>query len=214
MNQNNIIELFNRSAYKKTDSWATFTEFQHHMRHQLDARLLGKGWYSSVWQVGDRIYKINSGQQGERDGFIRWIHATRHLAGVNPHIPWVGQIVTDDNLYCIELEPLAPVEYEFRKPVNQMSEKDFADYAANKPQLIEALEFAHDLSRVAWPSRNYEPSPSLATKIGELDYCQGSFSNLMHRNGVIVINDPLSYSEEKIGTYAHQLANGLMQCAA
>lgn len=197
-----------------------FDEFKTLMK--LDGfHMLGRGWYSSVWRCGltRRVFKINSGQQGNRDGFAHWIHTTRHHAADNPCLPVVGELVADGDRYCIELETLQPLTtfdaYRFGVQIySDITPYTVAQMADTVPGLADAFRLAWDCIKVCNPDHRLTPSPTLVDIITDLDFSTGAVANLMLRGGQIVINDPIAHSKQPIGPILADLQNGLMQWAA
>ena len=214
MNQNTILELFRYHQDRNlTDYKALKAAFWHGME-KAGATLLGAGWYSTVWAVGDSVYKINSGSNGGRDGFVHWVDGIRDF-GSNPHLPRVGAIAVDDERYCIELEPLTPLDDTDARlmgaiALNQTTVKMLAGYVAGFPDLVGAIDLAYQIVQVANPEHDYGPNPDLFSKLSSIDFSDwGGFSNLMKRGDCLVLNDPIAYSAESIEPYNIKLRQSL-----
>ena len=214
MNQNTILELFRYHQDRNlTDYKALKAAFWHGME-KAGAKLLGAGWYSTVWTVGDSVYKINSGSNGGRDGFVHWVDGIRGYSA-NPHLPRVGAIAVDDERYCIELEPLTPLDDTDARlmgaiALNQTTVKMLAGYVAGFPDLVGAIDLAYQIVQVANPEHDYGPNPDLFSKLSSIDFSDwGGFSNLMKRGDCLVLNDPIAYSAESIEPYNIKLRQSL-----
>lgn len=219
MNQNTILELFRHHQDRNlTDYKALKGAFWHGMQ-QAGAKLLGAGWYSTVWGVGDKVYKINSGTNGGRDGFVHWVDGIKDFAS-NPHLPRVGAIAVDYERYCIELEPLTPLDDTDARQMGcnaglyQITVDMLARYVQGLPDLMGAFELAYGIAQIVNPEHEYGPNPDLAGKILSLDYSdRNGMSNLMKRGDVLVLNDPISYSAEPIEPYNIKLRKSLGMAA-
>lgn len=214
MNQNTILELFRYHQDRNlTDYKALKGRFWHAME-QAGAVLLGAGWYSTVWGVGDSVYKINSGSNGGRDGFVRWVDGIREY-GSNPHLPRVGPVAVDDERYCIQLERLTPLDDTDARlmgadALNQTTVKMLAAYVRGFPDLVGAIDLAYEIVQVANPEHDYGPNPDLFCKLSAIDFSDGAgFSNLMKRGNTLVLNDPIAYSAESIEPYNIKLRQSL-----
>lgn len=209
--QNKILDLYTEAFRKRkgfADLWsAKWDEFRPAM--QLEGfQMLGRGWYSSVWLCpAGKVYKINSGQQGARDGWIRWIDATRQHAADNPCIPQTGALEFREDRYCIEVERLAPAWHD-------ITPADLARKAEADPALMAALEIALNCLRKIAPDHRFTPSPSLVDCIEDMDFADGAMKNVMMRGDQLVINDPVAYSRLEIGDILPAMSRGLIEWAA
>lgn len=214
MNQNTILDLFRYHQDRNlTDYKALKASFWHGME-QAGAKLLGAGWYSTVWAVGGRVYKINSGTNGGRDGFVHWVDGCREY-GSNPHLPRFGAIAVDYERYCIELEPLAPLDSTDARLMGDtglhlITVDMLADHVRGLPDLVAAIDLAYMIAQRVNPEHDYGPFPDLACKLHSLDFSDGAgFTNLMKRGPVLVLNDPIAYSAESIEPYNIKLRQSL-----
>lgn len=214
MNQNTILELFRYHQDRNlTDYKALKAAFWYGME-KAGAKLLGAGWYSTVWAVGDSVYKINSGSNGCRDGFVHWVDGIRDFAS-NPHLPRVGAIAVDYERYCIELEPLTPLDATDARlmgadALDQITVDMLAGYLRGFPDLVGAIDLAYGIVQRVNPEHDYGPFPDLAGKLLSLDFSdKAGFSNLMKRGDLLVLNDPIAYSAESIEPYNIKLRQSL-----
>src|SRR5579872_2120319 len=213
MNQNTILDLFRHHQDRNlTDYRALKLAFWYDMQ-QAGAELLGAGWYSTVWAIGGRVYKMNSGSNGGRDGFVHWVDGIRGFDS-NPHLPRVGSIAVDYERYCIELEPLTPLQpsdFELMGFAGfDTTVKGLADYVRGLPDLVEAIELAYGIVQRVNPEHDYGPNPDLFCKLSSIDFSNGSrFPNLMKRGDTLVLNDPVAYSAESIEPYNIKLRQSL-----
>lgn len=214
MNQNTILELFRYHQDRNLTDYRGLKAAFGFAMEQAGAVLLGSGWYSTVWAVGDRVYKINSGSNGCRDGFVHWVDGIRGFES-NPHLPRVGAVAVDYERYCIELEPLTPLGTADLRLMGASSlfgatVDILADYVRGFPDLVAAIDLAYSIVQRVNPDHDYGPFPDLRCKLHSLDFSDGAgFSNLMKRGDILVLNDPVAYSADSIEPYNIKLQQSL-----